>query len=83
MSLLELENGMLYVASGRRRPKGWVLAHNHIRHGKNTTNGVNGFRYFWCADRTGWSVCRCGWRPDWGVHYSKVPRVKILQRVSR
>ena len=77
----ELKNGMVYVARGRRRPKGWVLAHNHILHGKNTRNGVNGFRYFWIAD-TDWSICHCGWRPDWGRHYSAVPHQKILKRVS-
>jgi hypothetical protein len=44
-------------------------SHNHILHGKNTRNGINGFRYFWIKDRSDWSVCRCGWRPDWGVHY--------------
>jgi hypothetical protein len=57
---------------GRKRPKGWLLAHNHIRHGKNTGNGVNGFRYFWIASREGWKLCRCGWRPDLGPHYSKM-----------
>jgi hypothetical protein len=29
--------GIMYIARGRRKPpKGWVLAHNHVRHGKNT-----------------------------------------------
>jgi len=77
--------GVLYVRSGLRRPPGWVLAHNHILHGKNTRNGVNGFRYFWVEDpkRDGFLVCRCGWRPDWGKHYSAYPNVKILKRVSQ
>jgi hypothetical protein len=42
---------MIYVASGRRRPQEGALAHDHILHGKNTTNRVNSFRYFWIADR--------------------------------
>jgi hypothetical protein len=63
---------MSYIGQGRRRPKGWLLAHNHIRHAKNTRNGANGFRYFWIASREGgWKLCRCGWRPDLGPHYSK------------
>jgi hypothetical protein len=62
---------LIYVAPGRRRPEGWAQAHNEVLHGKNTVNGVNGFRYFWLKSRKGWSVCRCGWRPDWGVHYCK------------
>ena len=64
-----LEHGMLYVNSGLRRPKGWALAHNDILHGKSTLNGINGFRYFWIAEcaKPHWVVCKCGWRPDWGV----------------
>jgi hypothetical protein len=73
---------MLYIGQGRRRLKGWLLAHNHIRHGKNTRNGVNDFRYFWIASREGsWKLCRCGWRPDLGPHYSKNPKRKLLKRV--
>ena len=67
----------LYIGQGRRRPKGWLVAHNHIRHGKNTRNGVNGFRYFWIASREGgWKLCGCGWRPDLGQHYSKNPKAR-------
>src|SRR4029450_1314545 len=73
---------MLYIGQGRRRPKGWLLAHNDIRHGKNTRNGVNCFRYFWIASREGsWKLCRCGWRPDLGPHYSKNPKRELLKRV--
>lgn len=77
-------HGMPYVRSGLRRPQGWALAHNRVLHGKNTGNGVNGFRYFWMADpkASGFSECRCGWRPDWGKHYSTRARQKILKRVS-
>jgi hypothetical protein len=79
----ELKLGMLYVKRGRRRPPGWILVHNRVLHSKNTVQGVNGFRYFWAAPHEGWKVCRCGWRPDWGVHYSAFPNVKVLKRVSR
>jgi hypothetical protein len=50
---------MIYVDRGRRRLN-CALAHNYILQGENTVNGVNGFRYFWLADRAGWSVRRCG-----------------------
>ena len=36
---------------------------------------------FWLAPGHGWRKCHCGWRPDWGVHYSQVPRQKLLKRV--
>jgi hypothetical protein len=29
----------------------------------------------------GWSVCRCGWRPDLGAHYSQDPEQELLKRV--
>jgi hypothetical protein len=53
---------MLYIGQGRKRSKGWLLAHNHIRHGNNTRNGVNGFRYFWigCAKGGGNSAAAAG-----------------------
>lgn len=75
----EMAAGLLYVARGRRRPKGWALAHNHILHSKNASNGANGFRYFWLAPGHGWSVCKCGWRPDLGTHYSGRPRQKCVK----
>jgi hypothetical protein len=78
----ELAAGMAYVQRGRGRPKGWLLAHNHIQHGRYTRQSVNGFRYFWIASREGWSFCRCGWRPDLGPHYSKDdPKQELLNRV--
>jgi hypothetical protein len=43
--------GIMYIARGRRKPpKGWVLAHNHVRHGKNTPNHMNEFSYCWLAN---------------------------------
>lgn len=77
----ELYAGMVYAAPGRQQPEGWFLAHNHVMHGKNTRNGVNGFRYFWIKDRSKWSACLCGWRPELGEHYSKRPEQKLLKRV--
>src|SRR5262249_11590074 len=74
-----LARGLYYVTQGRRRPKGWALAHNHVLHTKTMRNGWNGFRYFWVADRSGWSRCHCGWRPDRGVHYSKRPNTKTMK----
>jgi ABC transporter substrate binding protein len=74
---------MLYIGQGRKRPKGWLLAHNHIRHGKNTRNGVDGFRYFWIASHEGsWKLCHCGWRPDLGPHYSKNPDRELFKRAA-
>jgi hypothetical protein len=32
ISKAELDAGLIYVDRGRRRPKRWVLAHNHILH---------------------------------------------------
>jgi hypothetical protein len=32
ISKVELDAGLIYVDRGRRRPKGWVLAHNRILH---------------------------------------------------
>jgi hypothetical protein len=59
----------------------WALAHNHVLHGENTRDGVNKFRYLWVADPSGWSICDCGWQPDWGLHNSKRPDQKLLRRV--
>jgi hypothetical protein len=60
------------VGRGKRRPKGWFLAHNHADHLAYTKQGENGFRYFWIAPAKarGFKVCKCGWRPDWGRYYS-------------
>jgi hypothetical protein len=42
------------VQRGQALPKGWLLAHKHILHGKNTRQGgVNGIGYFWIASREG------------------------------
>ena len=59
-------------------PEGWFLAHNPVRviHPEQS-HGVNGFRRFWISPkkkREGWHLCKCGWRPDKGPHYSKLPR---------
>jgi hypothetical protein len=79
-----LAKGMLYVRGRLRRPKGWRLAHNHMMHTKTTGQGVNGFRYFWIAPEVkGFSVCRCGWRPKLGKHYSTRPNQPLVKRIKR
>ena len=60
---LEIEHSILYVTRGRRRPAGWVLAHNSVRQSSIT------FGWFWVADTEHWEVCDCGGRPDKGAHY--------------
>jgi hypothetical protein len=73
----EREQGVIYALPGRRRPDGWRLAHNHVRHGARTRDGVRGFRIFWidpaliAADASKWAACDCGWRPELGVHYAR------------
>jgi hypothetical protein len=52
------------------RPEGWHLAHNNVRHTARTRDGTHGFRYFYRADVSGWTLCHCGWRPELGVHYA-------------
>ncbi len=66
----ELAAGLIYVACGRRRPPGWVLAHNH---GKTTGIGINRFRYFWLAllIRNGRFATAAGARIG-GIHYSRL-----------
>ncbi len=66
------------------RPSGRILAHNHVRRVVNMPHGVNGFRrwYDWPpgagkkskylaegGDGPDYVICKCGWRPDLGVHY--------------
>ena len=51
---------------------GWLLAHNHVRPTVGTRGGVNGFRRFWVPPDPKWKLCKCGWRPDLGPHYSKL-----------
>ena len=73
----EREQGLIYALPGRQRPNGWRLAHNHVRHGARTRDGVRGFRIFWidpvliAADASKWAACDCGWRPELGVHYAR------------
>jgi hypothetical protein len=65
------ESGMNYA----RCPDGWLLAHNIVRpEAANTRNGWKGFRRLWISPKKkkkdGWKLCKCGWRPDLGPHYS-------------
>ena len=60
------ERGISY-----RRRAGWVLAHNLVRPGAAyTRHGWRGFRRFWVPPDEKWKLCKCGWRPDLGPHYS-------------
>jgi hypothetical protein len=53
-----------------KRPDGYLLAHNHVRHGRRTRDGTRGFRMFYVRpDPAKWIECACGWREDLGVHY--------------
>jgi len=62
---------------GQKHPKDYLLAHNpvHPVDGKQQ-HGVNGFRAMWI--RPAWTnrkkhrfkICKRGWRPDLGKHYS-------------
>jgi hypothetical protein len=69
---------------GRRHPKHWLLAHNPVQpvHVAQP-HGANGFRVMWIPpERTAlkerpWRVCKCGWRPDLGTHYSAARTRKI------
>ena len=58
---------------GASHPEGWLLAHNHIKHGGAARHGTRGFRVFWLEPKTHrqWVVCDCGWRPDLGTHYRR------------
>jgi hypothetical protein len=59
-----------------RRPKGWILAHNPVRHDVDTQHGDRGFRAFYVPPNPEkWVVCPCGWRPHLGVHYAGKSRV--------
>jgi hypothetical protein len=64
------------------RPSGKVLVHNHIRRYVDMPRGLNGFRYWYdfrhdpqhfksvAPDAPPkYIICKCGWRPDLGVHY--------------
>jgi hypothetical protein len=63
---------------GGKKPKSYLLAHNHIIHTPDFPLGANGFRRFWIPPqwiRQGWSKCPCGWRPDLGTHYANSDHV--------
>jgi hypothetical protein len=59
---LEIEHRILYVTLGRRRPAGWVMAHNSVRQSI-------ALRWFWVDDTEHWEVCDWGGRTDKGAHY--------------
>jgi hypothetical protein len=62
----------------RKIPEGRVLMHNHVRHGKTTQTGINGFRA-WTAIKPypDFVLCRCGWS---GLeHYASKEHAKIYR----
>ena len=71
MNKPEVELGLSYADRG---PKGWLLAHNSVRPAAvDTRHGTGGFRRFWVPPPgLGLHLCDCGWRPDLGLHYSRL-----------
>ena len=66
---------------GGRKPKGYLLAHNHITHTPDFPLGANGFRRFWIPPQwvgQGWSECPCGWRPDHVTHSALTTRIVTM-----
>jgi hypothetical protein len=64
---------------GGRKPKDYLLAHNHIMHTAHTTHGERGFRRFWIPPQwvgKGWSKCPCGWH-NGDTHYAIDEHVAI------
>lgn len=60
-----------------RHPKDYLLAHNPVQAMTvNHPHGLNGFRIMWIPPEytkrkeNPFRVCKCGWRPDLGTHYS-------------
>jgi hypothetical protein len=52
-----------------RENGGWVLVHNHVRHGQATVSGTRGFRAWYEPPAAYHVVCACGWMPESGPHY--------------
>jgi len=76
----------LHQLYGGRKPKSYLLAHNHVMHTNETHHGERGFRRFWIPPQwvgRGWSKCPCGWhRGD--VHYAVTDHVKLWrERIKR
>ena len=81
MSTMKNKRTMRYGGAGipRKIPTGRVLAHNHVRHAVDMTQGVNGFRW-WTWEKgkqpRHFLRCDCGWaglphfaHRDHGKHY--------------
>jgi len=57
----------------KKIPAGRVLVHNHVKHKKNTPNGVSGFRaWTQLPDAEGLAGCDCGWS---GLPHYRVQRL--------
>jgi hypothetical protein len=50
-------------------PAGFILLHNHVKHGAMTRQSTNGFRAWFSLPSAEHVVCDCGWRPELGKHY--------------
>jgi hypothetical protein len=50
---------------------GWVVVHNHVRHGLKTRPGTNGFRSWEQRPSDGLEPCDCGWS---GLPHYRVAR---------
>ena len=78
-TFLNMAKRQTTIASGisyaSKRKEGWLLAHNVVRpEAADTPHGWQGFRRFWVSPEKmkelDWPLCKCGWRPDLGPHYS-------------
>jgi hypothetical protein len=54
---------------GYSPPDGFILWHNHVKHGGRTRQGTNGFRACFSLPSAKHVVCDCGRRPELGKHY--------------
>jgi hypothetical protein len=63
---------------------GWALAHNHVRHNKNTPPGERGFRAWWFSPPNeppeNFILCPCGWAAGAGEHYAHKKHVMVLRK---
>jgi len=63
-------------------PDGWVLAHNHVQHGRRGPAGPKGFRW-WVGNTVpkGFELCGCGWMDL--THYALVVHARTYKAPVR
>jgi hypothetical protein len=64
---------------GGKRPKGYLLAHNHVMHTNATRHGTRGFRRFWIPPQwvgDNWEECPCGWH-NGDTHYARKDHIVV------